>query len=138
MAAQKTPHFIVIDDDPFNNMLCEMLITSKAIISYATIQTFTMPEEALKHIQDNYVKPEAGLTIVFLDINMPSMTGWEFLKHFEKFDARIKECFKIYILSSSVDKRDEERARPNKNLVDYIVKPLTKEMVNRIVSQYYL
>ncbi|MEO8711602.1 MAG: response regulator, partial [Parafilimonas sp.] len=131
------PHFIVIDDDPFNNAFCEMLLTSKAVSSYVTVQTFTAPEEGLKHIQNNYIKTPGQRTVLFLDIIMPTMSAWDFLKQFENLDPAITECFKIYILSSSIDPRDKKRALEHKYVEDYIVKPLTIEMVNTIIEQVY-
>ena len=56
---------------------------------------------------------------------MPSLDGWEFLDVFEQFDQEIKRHFKIYMLSSSVDHRDRERALSNKNVYAYIEKPFT-------------
>lgn len=137
MMTKTIPHFIVIDDDPFNNMFCEMLITSKAITSYVTVQTFTMPEEGLKHLQHNYIITPGQCTVLFLDINMPTMSAWEFLKEFEKLDREITACFKIYILSSSIDPRDKHLALQHRYVEDYIVKPLTIELVNGIIEQFY-
>jgi CheY-like chemotaxis protein len=73
-------------------------------------------------------------SIILLDLNMPIMSGWEFLERFEELDEIIKKQVKIYILSSSVDPRDKERAGKNKDVEDYIVKPLTKEIVLEITS----
>ena len=137
MITKAIPHFIVIDDDPFNNAFCEMLLTSKAITSYVTVQTFTVPEDGLKHLQNNYIITPGQYTVLFLDISMPTMSAWEFLEQFEKFDEVIKECFKIYILSSSIDPRDKKRALQHKYVNNYIVKPLTIETVNAIIEQFY-
>lgn len=131
------PHFIVIDDDPFNNAFCEMLITSKAISSYVTVQTFTVPEEGLKHIKNTYTKAPGQLTILFLDIVMPTMSAWEFLQQFEKLDQEITGCFKVFILSSSADPMDKKHALQQKHVVDYITKPLTIDTVNSIIEQFY-
>jgi CheY-like chemotaxis protein len=60
---------------------------------------------------------------------MPIWSGWDFVEHFDKLDENIKNRFKIYMLSSSIDNNDKQRAMDNKNVVDYIEKPLTKEKV---------
>jgi len=133
----KLPYFLVIDDDALNNKLCELLITSQAVLPSAIIQCFTEPEQGIEFIKSNHTKADAPLTILLLDINMPGMTGWEFLEIFEKLDDTIKEHFKIYILSSSVDLRDKEIAGYNKYVIGYIVKPLTKEKVISIAKQFY-
>ncbi|HVO72449.1 MAG TPA: response regulator [Ignavibacteriaceae bacterium] len=131
---RKIPHFIVIDDDYINNTLCRMLINS-ASEKRADINTFTNPEKGFEYIaveRSKYVNGYAA--IILLDLNMPVMNGWELLDRFEELNEKIKERFKIYILSSSDDPRDRERAGSNKNVIDYIVKPLTKDVVKKIIG----
>jgi response regulator RpfG family c-di-GMP phosphodiesterase len=128
---KKLSRFVIVDDDPLNNALCQVII--KTTIAEAEVKTFTLPEKVLEYIVVEYSKI-GHEAILLLDLNMPTMSAWEFLEEFEKFDEKIKDCLKIYILSSSVDPRDIERASANKNVFDYIVKPLTSEIVNTISS----
>ena len=126
-----TTRFIVIDDDDFNNKICS--VTIEKIAQDANIKTFLNPTEGFAHIVSEYSKTDhAATAVVFLDINMPVMNGWEFLARFDELDEFIKNRIKIYILSSSVDKRDIERAKANKNVVHYLIKPLTKETIRLI------
>ena|ERR1700761_9579515 len=123
--------FIVIDDDDFNNKICT--VTIEKISKDADIKTFLDPVEGFAHIVSEYSRTDHNATaVLFLDINMPVMNGWEFLERFEELDTAIKNRVKIYILSSSVDKRDIERAKQNKNVVHYLIKPLTKETIRLI------
>jgi two-component SAPR family response regulator len=123
--------FIIIDDDEFNNKICT--VTIEKISSDADIKTFMDPLEGFLHLVTEYAKPSSEATaILFLDINMPVMNGWEFLDRFEELDESLKKRIKIYILSSSVDKRDMERARLNKNVQHYLVKPLTRETIRLV------
>ena len=62
------------------------------------------------------------------------MSGWEFLEMFDNLSFDIKERVKICILSSSIDERDKERSYTNKNVVDFLVKPLTDKDIERITS----
>ena len=130
----KTPiRFIVIDDDSVNNMVCRFVIKSAA--GELEIQTFINPETGFGYIEKEYADNENEMPIVlFLDINMPTWSGWEFLENFEKLNEQIKKQIKIYMLSSSVDLKDIERARSNPYVVDYIVKPLTTKVVSQIIS----
>ena len=123
--------FVIVDDDPLNNALCQVII--KTTIAEADVKTFTLPEKVLDYIIAEYSR-NGNEAILFLDLNMPSMSAWEFLEEFEKFEEKIRNRLKIYILSSSVDPRDIERASSNKNVFDYIVKPLTSEIINTITS----
>lgn len=123
--------FIIIDDDEFNNKICT--VTIEKISQDADIKTFMDPLEGFVHIVTEYAKPNHDATaILFLDINMPVMNGWEFLDRFEELDEQVKKRIKIYILSSSVDKRDMERAKANKNVQHYLVKPLTRETIRLV------
>ncbi|MBS1493732.1 MAG: response regulator [Bacteroidetes bacterium] len=118
-------NFILVDDDGINNTLCRAVITK--VFEGANVKAFQIPEEALAYIQDNYASKEDFFTTLFLDINMPSMTGWEFIEEFNKFPDKIKKQFTIYMLSSSVDNKDMERAGKNNLIKCYISKPLKRE-----------
>ena len=123
--------FIVIDDDEFNNKICT--VTLEKIDKSADIKTFLSPIEGFSHVVTEYSRKDHNENaVLFLDINMPLMNGWEFLERFEELDATVKNRIKIYILSSSVDKRDIEKAKANKNVVHYLIKPLTKETIRLI------
>jgi response regulator RpfG family c-di-GMP phosphodiesterase len=128
-----TYRFVLIDDDPVNNALCKMLIRST--IENPEVRTFKLASDALEFIKCMYKKKNGEPdSIVFLDLNMKEMSGWEFLELFEKLDEKIKSKLKIYILSSSLDPKDKKRAAGNKNVIDYITKPITKEIIFRITS----
>jgi CheY-like chemotaxis protein len=66
---------------------------------------------------------------------MPVMTGWYVLEKFETFDESIKRKFNIYLVSSSIDQRDKERAKENPIVADYIEKPLTAETLRKIADE---
>jgi CheY-like chemotaxis protein len=121
--------FIVIDDDPLNNTICRLTI--KKALGGVEVITFTDPQQGLQYIDEQYSNPQAdeGSTVLFLDINMPIMNGWEFLEKYECLSNSVKSAIKVYILSSSVDDRDIEKAHSNKNIVNYLAKPITKETI---------
>ena len=64
-------------------------------------------------------------SIIFLDLNMPIMNGWEFLNDFCKIDASELNDTVVYIISSSVDPRDLVRIKDYPIVKDYILKPVT-------------
>lgn len=118
--------FVVIDDDHLNNMLCSISIRKQKPESL--IFTFTDPEEGLAFLQ-NETKADTPLTVVFLDINMPSMSGWEFMDVYNKIEDEIKCKLKVYFLTSSVDQRDLERAANHREICGLISKPLKLDKV---------
>jgi CheY-like chemotaxis protein len=124
--------FIIIDDDPLNNLICNTLI--KGSCSNCRVTSFTYPQRALLHIKENYQAEGENKIIVLLDINMPLLTGWEVLDELRKAGNNIINRLNIYILSSSVDGRDMEKAHRDPNVVDFISKPLRKDVLNKLLS----
>ncbi|MCF2505439.1 response regulator [Dyadobacter sp. CY107] len=121
-----TPNrFIVVDDDPLNNLVCNHIILK--VDPDAKITLFTNPEKALEMVQTFGESSEKGDFVLFLDVNMPSMSGWEFLDAFESLDEKIHERFRIYMLSSSIDQGDIEKAAVNPFVRGYYPKPLSFE-----------
>jgi len=118
--------FLIVDDDPENNMLSKMVL--KRILGEVEITDFVEPEAGLEYIESQFAKEAEGEKIVlFLDINMPTMSGWEFLDKFAAMVHTIIEQFCIYILSSSVDPRDIQRANENPLVAGIIEKPLDRK-----------
>jgi CheY-like chemotaxis protein len=127
------PRFIAIDDDPVNNLICKLTI--EMVAGKPEILTFTEGSSCLDYIQQTYAaNHDRRPTILLLDINMPVMSGWEFLERFDNLGEDVKSLFKIYILSSSVDERDKQRSYANKNVSAFMVKPLVKDNVLAILT----
>lgn len=125
-------NFIVVDDDPLNNKICQLLI--KSVIKESEIKTFTVPEIALEFVANDFQNSSAN-TVLLLDINMPTMSGWEFLDEFKKLNVEITNKFKIFILSSSVDENDISRAKNDAYVVDFISKPLSSNILKAAVQK---
>jgi CheY-like chemotaxis protein len=129
----ETPrNFILVDDDPTNNILCRAVI--KNSFNDTDVKAFQFPEEALTFLTENFANEDAQPAILFLDINMPSMTGWEFLDEFKKMPDNVKNKIVIYVLSSSVDAKDLEKAASNQIVKEYIQKPLRKDYLKNLLS----
>lgn len=125
--------FIAIDDDPVNNMICKLTI--EMVASKPEIVTFTNPSQGFDYIVNEYAtKQEQRETVLLLDINMPVMSGWEFLERFDNLNDEVKKMFRIFILSSSVDPRDKQRSYANKNVKAFMVKPLVKDNVVELLD----
>ena len=119
---------LCIDDDPITLMLCKMVIT-KASFSNETA-TAKNGEEALKYF-DN-LKTSATVKkpqLIFLDLNMPVMNGWEFLDCFIAKEYSEYHQTKIIILSSTIDPEDLEKSKKYPMVIDFLPKPISKEML---------
>ena len=124
--------YIIVDDDPTNNMICSIML--EMVLGEVDVKTFEFPEEGLAFIQNEYIKTLEP-TVLFLDINMPTLTGWEFMEQYEKFSKEIKKQISVYILSSSVDGRDRDKAETHKHIKGFISKPLDKETILSIAGK---
>lgn len=94
--------YLVVDDDSTNNLICDFTI--RKFDKDAIINLYLEPEKALIYIKHTYSGISEPLpTVLFLDVNMPTMSGFEFLEEFRKFDPEVKNQFVIYMLSSSIE-----------------------------------
>lgn len=119
-------HFILIDDDPFNNIL-NKIVLNKAF-SNTKVIGFTEPEDGLDYIIKQYSTTPVS-TVIFLDINMPTLTGWEVMDKISTYSDRWKDKITIFLLSSSIDPQDKRKAAQNPLVRDYLEKPLSIELV---------
>lgn len=132
-----TFHFVVIDDDHVNNMVCNAAI--KTATSGVTPVCFTNPVEGFNYMEKEFLSVAENVpTILFLDLNMPEMSGWDWLFKFEQLPQTIKQHVLIYILSSSVNSTDIEKANANIYVQGYIFKPLNKNKVIEVIESHHL
>ena len=126
--------YIIVDDDSLNNTICSLML--KMTLHEVTIQTFTHPWDGLVFVQNNngQLRPHS---VLFLDINMPELTGWDFLKHYEKFNEEIKKQISVYMLSSSINRRDLDKAKKHECIKDFVAKPLTTEKIRSIAEHEF-
>ncbi len=120
---------IIIDNDPIVNLLCLHII--KKTHPGMHVLSFTSPEEGLEYIQFEY-QQYAVKTILLLDINMPTLSGWEVLEQLEPYKEMIHQYMSIYMFSSSVNSEDKELSRLHPLIEGFIEKPLTAQKLAAI------
>jgi CheY-like chemotaxis protein len=81
--------------------------------------------KALEYLK---LKKEPHSDLIFLDINMPVMNGWEFLKEYDQLDKVLQSRAIIIMLTTSDNVDDVARANTHSSVTDYITKPLTREI----------
>jgi len=121
---------MIIDDDATSNMICKMII--KKVLPDIEVTDILHPQRGMDYIKDNFKENSLPICLL-LDINMPDWSGWDFLDHFIELPDYIKNKFTIYMLSSSVNKEDLQKAATNTYVKDYIEKPLSKMAIERIM-----
>ena len=133
MITELPPKFetvMIIDDNTI-----DLYISSRLIIKNnfgKKVMEYSDAREALQYLQDNQDNIAALPQVIFVDIYMPLMSGFEFLEAYDKLPNSLKNHCKTFIISSTIDDNDILRARRDKNVISFQVKPINKEFLNRI------
>lgn len=119
---------MLVDDNPMDNMVNGQLITASGFAK--KIKSFETGKSMLEFLRSANMEeiPE----IIFLDIIMPGMDGFQFMDEFEKLEEPIRKKCRVVMLSSSDSFKDLNRANKNKLVKKFINKPLTIEMLAAI------
>ncbi|TGN14530.1 response regulator [Leptospira ilyithenensis] len=124
----------IIDDDIVYQVLASKIIRSTELVS--EIMQFYDGEEALDFFEENAENSSAWPEIIFLDLNMPYMDGWQFLKEFANRGFHGKGLSTIYIVSSSNSDIDKQKAKEFSEVTGYYIKPVLKEDYLKIFSEH--
>ncbi|WP_416444002.1 response regulator [Leeuwenhoekiella sp. A16] len=116
-------NILVVDDDKIFLVLVSRLL--KTFYPKTTITSCLNGREALDYLDKS--TPD----IILLDINMPIMNGWEFMN---RLPLKKQEDLSIFIVSSSIDPRDQRLSKTNVNIEGFIEKPLTPEKLKRVLG----
>ncbi|TDE18175.1 response regulator [Dyadobacter psychrotolerans] len=118
---------ILIDDSAFDLFIYEKLLIKSGITR--TVKTFNSAREALKYLTTEESRlPE---TVILLDLQMPDMNGFEFIEAFGSVSEEIKSKIRIFMLSSTIDSRDIEKAKSSPDILDLLPKPLEIDLLKR-------
>jgi len=120
-------HILIIDDDEINNFIAAKLIDK--IPPKAKVSTCVNGQEGINFVRNKLNNQDEFPDIIFLDINMPLMNGWEFLEEYEQIKNDIKKKVTINMLSSSVYNDDITKAETYTTVNKFISKPLTVDKI---------
>lgn len=127
----KLDKVLFVDDDYVANHLNKALIEGLDLTKEIVIAR--NGEEALNMIKNMHIRSNRETVLVFLDLNMPVMDGFEFLNELEKEKPLIANNLFVVILTSSTNQKDVERAKCFP-IYGYVDKPLTEEKLMPLVS----
>ncbi|MEQ8217665.1 MAG: response regulator [Arenibacter sp.] len=122
----------IVDDDDIYQFT--MVKTLKSLKLTDSIMVFSDGEEALDFMLDNLHNDKELPDVIFLDIDMPIMDGFQFMEEYIKIKPDLGKKITIYMVSSSVDPVDIERAKKISDITDYMVKPVTHDQLKHIVG----
>ena len=108
------------------------------VVKEGELEDYKLPAQAERYlnkavdaIKGETIKPN----LIFLDINMPAMNGWEFIEEFKKLDPVFTEDIKIVLLTTSNNPEDFERSKQIELVSEYINKPLSKEILEDLTTK---
>ena len=132
MAKAVLDRIMLVDDDDIDNMLHRRVIERSGFCK--EVIAFTEGAKALEFLRNS---PEQHVNLIFLDIRMPTMDGFEFLERYKKLDEDKKADAIVVMLSSSQWRGDMERAFQTDKVVDYLEKPLKTETLEKVIREHF-
>lgn len=104
---------MLVDDVPIANFIMKKML--QKVVPYYEVFDFNLPDKAINSIE------ELGPDLIFLDLNMPIIDGWNFLNMMNEHRFNNK----VYILTSSTSELDVQKSKDYKNVIGFLIKPLT-------------
>lgn len=117
---------LLIDDNYIDNFVTRRILESGNFADQVIVSQSAT--DAINSLRAGLVRPD----VIFLDIRMPLMGGFEFLQEYDKLDIEGKQAIKIFMLSSSLDPTDLRKSTNNKYITQFIHKPLTQKTLDDI------
>ena len=131
---KKLPIIGIIDDDTIYHFILTSIINKNKLAE--SILSFLDGEEAIQYLTENKMNNEKIPDVLFLDVNMPIMDGWMFIEEYARIKTDITKKTLVFMLSSSANPIDIERADKISEISNYIIKPINLEEVKIIFDSY--
>jgi CheY-like chemotaxis protein len=117
---------LLIDDNYIDNFVTRKILEAGNFAE--KIIVVRSATEAISELRTGNIKPD----VIFLDVRMPMMGGFEFMEEYEKIHGIDKNGIKIFMLSSSLDPLDLRKSVDNKYITQFIHKPLTQKALEEL------
>ncbi|WP_289024163.1 response regulator [uncultured Salegentibacter sp.] len=124
----------LIDDDKFYQFFTKRMLEGMPGRVKEVLQ-FYDAISALDYLRENINDEDKIPDIIFLDLNMPGLNGWDFLEELKNINFQKKSV--IHICSSSVSTEDIVKAQEDTHIDRYIIKPLKTEQIKNILESYF-
>lgn len=125
---------MLIDDEPVANLLHQKILEKSQLANQIIV--YQDPEKALLELQTRIEKKSCP-SLVLLDLNMPRLSGWDFLECLKSMfkNKAFENKLKICILTSSMDREDEKRAKIYHFVIGYLHKPFSQEKCQELLKK---
>lgn len=117
---------LLIDDNYIDNMINRKIIENDFFAKEVIVKESA--QEALAELKKGQYKPD----VIFLDVRMPHMNAFEFLKEYEKLKINEDHAPMIFILTSSLDPFDHRKVMESRYVTQFLYKPLTQQKLEEI------
>jgi CheY-like chemotaxis protein len=131
MEASTINTVMLIDDDPVSNKISQLFLRKHRWS--AQVVAFEDGQQALQVLQD---AARTAPDVILLDVGMPVYDGWDFLEEYEKLPQELTGRCLLYMLSSSINPPDIQKAGNYRTVKAYLTKPLTQEALELILEDY--
>jgi CheY-like chemotaxis protein len=122
----------LIDDDPVFVFLTKRLISG--INVGCQIKEFADGELAMDRLREISTDSSLLPDIIFVDLSMPVMDGWEFLNEYSALAPKMSKQIELFIVSSSISPQEVERSKTYPEVADFLIKPVAKGKIAEILS----
>nr|MBV6630229.1 response regulator [Oceanococcus sp. HetDA_MAG_MS8] len=127
---------LLVDDNPADNFIHKSVI--ERLHAAGKITVAEDGAQALEYLQDIAASPERRMPeLIFLDINMPRMNGWEFLDQLEAMEDAMQGTIVVMMLTTSLHPDDQAAADQRKELAGFLNKPLTKAALGELLEEKF-
>jgi CheY-like chemotaxis protein len=127
---------LLVDDDEPTNFLNR--VTLEDADCAERIEVAQSGQDALGYLKKSGENPAYPIpNLIFLDINMPAMDGWEFLTHYNELSKTQRAEVVVVMLTTSLNPEDEVRAHGISTISGFRCKPLTRSMLDSLLRVYF-
>jgi CheY-like chemotaxis protein len=124
---------MLVDDNEIDNMINQKMLESANFADQFYV--YTSGQSALDFLE-NLVKQDSARELlpdmILLDINMPLIDGFQFLDKYAELNTSVKPDVDVFMLTTSINPSDKERADENKLITKFLIKPLTAEQLESL------